>query len=148
MCFVNFGNRGSLIFRYIWMVKYFVINIMSFSCSCSGGSCIILKVSRSSRLVWKVFLLIIVGRSVFVVYINCIFICNGWLSLMCFSLLYLIMCNNFFCIIIGVVVSLSRNSVLLSVCLNFFGWCFCVSVNVFVLWLNSLEFSRFLFNVV
>lgn len=148
MCFVNFGNRGSLIFWYIWMVKYFVINIMLFLCLCSGGSCIILKVSWLSRLVWKVFLLIIVGRLVFVVYINCIFICNGWLLLMCFSLLYLIMCNNFFCIIIGVVVSLLRNSVLLLVCLNFFGWCFCVLVNVFVLWLNSLEFSRFLFNVV
>lgn len=103
------------------MVKYFVINIMSFSRSRSGGSCIILKVSRSSRLARKVFLLIIVGRSVFVAYINRIFICNGWLSLTRFSLSYLITRNNFFCIIIGVVASLLRNSVSSSVRLNFFG---------------------------
>lgn len=54
------------------------------------------------------------------------------------------MCNNWVWILSGILLILLRNKVLLLVCLKWF-WCMVfVLVNVFFLWLNSLDLMRFL----
>lgn len=71
----------------------------------------------------------------------CLLLFIGWIWCFCN------VCSSFICSVIGILLILFKNKVLLLVFLNRLGWVVIVLVNVFLVWLNSLDLSKFLGNV-